>query len=196
MPSPVSGLFLILCLGLTGLVDSDGWCSWYGRGPWKRLLVFGPATRSPRTRRPIVRRGRQSPWMRGVFASGLTPATSISLEIPLNNCDSADVVHYLVEPLARSADSLLAASMIDAQACGWLRDWIKHAIRFVHWASAVSTSRPTPRIYPQGSLFANVVGFLNDGRMPKAGLEQKPPQRSVEHEQSQPRRGPMARAPD
>ena len=28
------------------------------------------------------------------------------------------------------------------------------------------------RIYPQGSLFANVVGFLNDERVPQAGLEQ------------------------
>ncbi len=28
------------------------------------------------------------------------------------------------------------------------------------------------RIYPQGSLFANVVGFLNLERVPQAGLEQ------------------------
>ena len=28
------------------------------------------------------------------------------------------------------------------------------------------------RIYPQGDLFANVVGFLNDERVAQAGLEQ------------------------
>ena len=28
------------------------------------------------------------------------------------------------------------------------------------------------RVYPQGTLFANVVGFLNTERVPQAGLEQ------------------------
>ena len=40
------------------------------------------------------------------------------------------------------------------------------------------------RIYPQGSLFANVVGFLNDEREPQAGLEQSRDEELMRHEQA------------
>ena len=40
------------------------------------------------------------------------------------------------------------------------------------------------RIYPQGSLFANVVGFLNDERVPQAGLEQSRDEELMRHEQA------------
>ncbi len=39
------------------------------------------------------------------------------------------------------------------------------------------------RIYPQGSLFGNVVGFLNDDRIPQAGLEQSRNRELIRHEQ-------------
>ena len=40
------------------------------------------------------------------------------------------------------------------------------------------------RVYPQGDLFANVVGFLNDERVPQAGLEQSRNGELLRHEQS------------
>ena len=40
------------------------------------------------------------------------------------------------------------------------------------------------RVYPQGELFANVVGFLNDERVPQAGLEQSRNAELLRHEQS------------
>ncbi len=39
------------------------------------------------------------------------------------------------------------------------------------------------RVYPQGSLFANVVGFLNQDRIPQAGLEQSLNRRLLRKEQ-------------
>ncbi|HJN36255.1 MAG: peptidoglycan D,D-transpeptidase FtsI family protein [Prochlorococcus sp.] len=40
------------------------------------------------------------------------------------------------------------------------------------------------RVYPQGPLFANVVGFLNQDRVPQAGLEQSRNQDLLRHEQA------------
>ncbi|MEB3158816.1 MAG: penicillin-binding protein 2, partial [Synechococcus sp.] len=40
------------------------------------------------------------------------------------------------------------------------------------------------RVYPQGDLFANVVGFLNQERVPQAGLEQSRDQDLQRHEQA------------
>jgi len=40
------------------------------------------------------------------------------------------------------------------------------------------------RVYPQGDLFANVVGFLNQERVPQAGLEQSRHDDLLRHEQS------------
>ena len=55
------------------------------------------------------------------------------------------------------------------------------------------------RVYPQGTLFANVVGFLNTERVPQAGLEQSRHRDLQRHEQARSLRrgadGAAARCP-
>ncbi len=86
----------------------------------------------------------------------------------------ADVVTRLAAVLAQPRDKLLQAignrrsgvklaTDLDADTAQRVRDL---------GISGLDLEAYPQRIYPQGSLFANVVGFLNLERVPQAGLEQ------------------------
>ncbi len=87
---------------------------------------------------------------------------------------SADVATRLAAVLAKPRDSLLSAigdrrsgvklaTDLDAETAQRVRDL---------GISGLDLEAYPQRVYPQGSLFANVVGFLNLERVPQAGLEQ------------------------
>ena len=87
---------------------------------------------------------------------------------------AADVVTRLATVLAQPREKLLTAignrrsgvklaSDLDADTAQRVRDL---------GISGLDLEAYPQRVYPQGSLFANVVGFLNLERVPQAGLEQ------------------------
>ena len=71
-------------------------------------------------------------------------------------------------------------------ASSWLRaSTLKRRQPFVPLGISGIDLEPYPyRVYPQGSLFANVVGFLNQERQPQAGLEQSRDDDLQRHEQA------------
>jgi cell division protein FtsI (penicillin-binding protein 3) len=97
-----------------------------------------------------------------------------------------DVVDLLATPLAQPAPQLL-------KQLGQRRSGVKLAegldpetaerIRSLG-ISGLDLEAYPQRVYPQGELFANVVGFLNDERVPQAGLEQSRNAELLRHEQS------------
>ena len=97
-----------------------------------------------------------------------------------------DVVDLLARPLAQPAPQLL-------KQLGQRRSGVKLAegldpetaerIRSLG-ISGLDLEAYPQRVYPQGELFANVVGFLNDERVPQAGLEQSRNAELLRHEQS------------
>ena len=82
-----------------------------------------------------------------------------------------DVVTLLAAPLSRSAESLrveLGDSRSGVRLAEGLDPETADRIRGLG-ISGLDLEAYPQRVYPQGSLFANVVGFLNDERVPQAG---------------------------
>ena len=183
-------VFLILCSGLIGLMGRMAWLQLVQTGDLEaRARRLQTQTRDPLgQRRPIVdRTGRLVAMDETRFRLWAHPRYfNLPGDDPGLVRPPEDVVQHLARPLAQSQDKLL-------EQLGERRSGIRLAeeldpetadrIRALG-ISGLDLEAYPQRVYPQGSLFANVVGFLNDERVPQAGLEQSRHSDLLRHEQS------------
>ena len=183
-------VFLILCTGLVGLVGRMAWLQVVQTGELesraRRLQTQTSATLGQR--RPIVDRNGRLVAMDEVRFRlwGHPRYFNLPGDDPGLVRPPEDVVDLLATPLAQPAPQLL-------KQLGQRRSGIKLAegldpetaerIRSLG-ISGLDLEAYPQRVYPQGDLFANVVGFLNDERVPQAGLEQSRNAELLRHEQS------------
>ena len=183
-------VFLILCTGLVGLVGRMAWLQVVQTGELesraRRLQTQTSATLGQR--RPIVdRNGRLVAMDEVRFRLWAHPRYfNLPGDAPGLVRPPEDVVDLLATPLAQPAPQLL-------KQLGQRRSGVKLAegldpetaerIRSLG-ISGLDLEAYPQRVYPQGELFANVVGFLNDERVPQAGLEQSRNAELLRHEQS------------
>ena len=183
-------VFLILCTGLVGLVGRMAWLQLVQTDALesraRRLQTQTSATLGKR--RPIVdRTGRLVAMDEVRFRLWAHPRYfNLPGDAPDLVRPPEDVVELLATPLAQPAPQLL-------EELGQRRSGVKLAegldpetaerIRSLG-ISGLDLEAYPQRVYPQGDLFANVVGFLNDERVPQAGLEQSRNGELLRHEQS------------
>ena len=183
-------VFLILCTGLVGLVGRMAWLQLVQSGELesraRRLQTQTSATLGQR--RPIVDRTGRLVAMDEVHYRLWAHPRYFNLpgDDPGLVRPPEDVVELLATPLAQPPTQLL-------QELGERRSGVKLAegldpetaerIRSLG-ISGLDLEAYPQRVYPQGDLFANVVGFLNDERVPQAGLEQSRNADLQRHEQS------------
>ena len=183
-------VFLILCTGLVGVVGRMAWLQVVQTGELesraRRLQTQTSATLGQR--RPIVdRTGRLVAMDEVRFRLWAHPRYfNLPGDDPGLVRPPEDVVDLLATPLAQPAPQLL-------KQLGQRRSGVKLAegldpetaerIRSLG-ISGLDLEAYPQRVYPQGDLFANVVGFLNDERVPQAGLEQSRNAELLRHEQS------------
>ncbi|WP_392349434.1 peptidoglycan D,D-transpeptidase FtsI family protein [Parasynechococcus sp.] len=183
-------IFLILSAGLVGLI---------GRMAWLQLVQTGPLETRARQlqtqksqplgqRRPIVdRNGRLVALDEKRYRLWAHPRYfNFPGDEPTAIRPPRDVAELLAEPLAAPAETLLQA-MADQRSGVKLREGLDPetaaTIRGLG-VSGLDLEAYPQRVYPQGTLFANVVGFLNTERVPQAGLEQSRHSDLQRHEQA------------
>ena len=183
-------VFLILCTGLVGLV---------GRMAWLQL-VQAPAfeqqarqlqtqrTRPLGQRRPIVdRTGRLVAIDEKRFRLWAHPRYfNLPGDPPNLVRPPEDVVEVLAPHLAIPASELLKALRTRSSGIKLGEELDPETAKRIQalGISGLDLEAYPQRIYPQASLFANVVGFLNAERVPQAGLEQSRDSDLVRHEQA------------
>ncbi|MDA7437714.1 penicillin-binding protein 2, partial [Synechococcus sp. AH-601-P06] len=183
-------VFLILCTGLVGLV---------GRMAWLQL-VQAPAleeqarqlqtqrTRPLGQRRPIVdRTGRLVAIDEKRFRLWAHPRYfNLPGDPPNLVRPASDVVELLAPHLAIPAPELLKALRTRSSGIKLGEELDPETAKRIQalGISGLDLEAYPQRIYPQASLFANVVGFLNAERVPQAGLEQSRDSDLVRHEQT------------
>ena len=183
-------VFLILCTGLVGLVGRMAWLQVVQtrelESRARRLQTQTSATLGQR--RPIVdRNGRLVAMDEVRFRLWAHPRYfNLPGDDPGLVRPPEDVVDLLALPLAQPSPQLL-------KQLGQRRSGVKLAegldpetaerIRSLG-ISGLDLEAYPQRVYPQGDLFANVVGFLNDERVAQAGLEQSRNDELLRHEQS------------
>ena len=184
-------VFLLLCLFLTGLIGRMAWLQLVQTGALEaRARRLQTQTSTPLgTRRPIVdRTGRLVAMDEKRFRLWAHPRYfNLPGDEPGRVRPPEDVVELLATPLARSPESLrqeLGARRSGVRLAEGLDPETADRIRALG-ISGLDLEAYPQRIYPQGPLFANVVGFLNDERVPQAGLEQSRHDDLQRHEQSQ-----------
>ena len=182
-------IFLILCTGLVGLI---------GRMAWLQLVQTSELEARARQlqtqrsqplgqRRPIVdRNGRLVAMDEKRFRLWAHPRYfNFPGDDPNHVRPAGDVAERLSPVLGVPADHLLK-QIGDRQSGIKLEEGIDPETASTISAFGISglDLEPYPqRVYPQGDLFANVVGFLNDERVPQAGLEQSRDDDLLRHEQ-------------
>ena len=183
-------VFLILCTGLAGLV---------GRMAWLQLVqapVLEEQARQLQTqrtrplgqRRPIVdRTGRLVAIDEKRFRLWAHPRYfNLPGDPPNLVRPPSDVVELLAPHLAIPASELLIALRTRSSGIKLGEELDPETAKRIQalGISGLDLEAYPQRIYPQASLFANVVGFLNAERVPQAGLEQSRDSDLVRHEQT------------
>ena len=183
-------VFLILCTGLVGLV---------GRMAWLQLVqapVLEKQARQLQTqrtrplgqRRPIVdRTGRLVAIDEKRFRLWAHPRYfNLPGDPPNLVRPPSDVVELLAPHLAIPASELLMALRTRSSGIKLGEELDPETAKRIQGLgiSGLDLEAYPQRIYPQASLFANVVGFLNAERVPQAGLEQSRDSDLVRHEQA------------
>ncbi|BEV35834.1 penicillin-binding protein 2 [Synechococcus sp. M16CYN] len=168
---------MLLCSGLVGLIGRTGWLQLVQAPTLKKQArqLQTQLTQPLGQRRPIIdRTGRLVAidekrfrlWAHPRYFN--FPGDDSGLVRP-----PADVAEVLAEHLAIQASDLL--KMMGRRTSGIkLEEQIdlETAKRIQSLGiSGLDLEAYSQRIYPQASLFANVVGFLNTERVPQAGLE-------------------------
>ena len=171
-------VFFILCLGLSGLFGRLAWLQTFQSSLLQsRARAFQTEKNYPLgIRRSIVdRRGklvaldekRFRLWAHPKYF--MFPGDSKGIKrTPI------EVAERLAAPLQVSAEELLftmGESASGIRLVEGLSPDLASEIRNLQ-ISGLDLEPYAQRIYPQGDLFANVIGFLDDDRVPQAGLEQ------------------------
>lgn len=171
-------VYFLLCAALMGLVGRLAWLQIVeGSRLEARARAIQTQTIKPiGTRRTIVdRMGRLVAIDEQRFRLWAHPRYfNVPGDEPRSVRPVADVMAKLAPVLGRSSDELVST-------VGQRRSGVKLAAALdpetaqrvrALGISGLDLEAYPQRIYPQGSLFANVVGFLNLERVPQAGLEQ------------------------
>ncbi len=183
-------IFWILAAGLLGLV---------GRMAWLQLVQAPDLEQRARQlqtqrtqplgqRRPIVdRTGRLVAMDEKRFRLWAHPRYfNMPGDAPNLVRPAEDVAAVLADPLARPAPALLRAMGTQASGIKLAEELDPETADRIRalGISGLDLEAYPQRVYPQASLFANVVGFLNAERQPQAGLEQSRDGDLARHEQT------------
>ena len=183
-------VFALLCLGLVGLMGRMAWLQVFQASELEARArsVQTQRTKPLGTRRPIVdRTGRLVALDEERYRLWLHPRYfNLPGDAPTLIRPPADVAERLAplltlteaEILRRIGDRPSGIKLIEG-----LDPETASTIRSAGISGVDLVSYPY-RVYPQGDLFANVVGFLNQDREPQAGLEQSRHDELQRHEQA------------
>ncbi len=177
-PGRILTVYLLLCAALLGLAGRLAWLQVVQapRLQARALAIQTQAITPIGKRRTIVdRMGRLVALDEERYTLWAHPRYfNLPGDDPQQIRPPSDVVEKLALVLARPASELL-------NAIGKRRSGVKlatgldpetaHQVRELG-ISGLDLEAYPQRVYPQGQLFANVVGFLNLERVPQAGLEQ------------------------
>jgi len=183
-------IFMILSAGLAGLILRMAWLQMVQANALedRARQLQTQRTQPLGQRRPIVdRTGRLVAIDEKRFRLWAHPRYfNLPGDDPNHVRPAGDVAAVLAEPLAMSKADLLT-SMGDRPSGIKLAEEIDpetaESIRQLG-VSGLDLEPYPQRVYPQGALFANVVGFLNDERVAQAGLEQSRDDDLARHEQA------------
>ena len=183
-------IFMILSAGLAGLILRMSWLQMVQANALedRARQLQTQRTQPLGQRRPIVdRTGRLVAIDEKRFRLWAHPRYfNLPGDDPNHVRPAGDVAAVLAEPLAMSQADLLT-SMGDRPSGIKLAEEIDpetaESIRQLG-VSGLDLEPYPQRVYPQGALFANVVGFLNDERVAQAGLEQSRDDDLARHEQA------------
>jgi len=171
-------VFGLLCVGLIGLMGRMAWLQFFQA---EELEARARSVQTQRTqplgiRRPIVdRTGRLIALDEERYRLWLHPRYfNLPGDDPTHIRPPADVADRLAPLLSMSPETILQKIGDRPSGIKLLEGLDPETAASVRAAgiSGVDLESYLHRVYPQGELFANVVGFLNQERVPQAGLEQ------------------------
>lgn len=171
-------VYVLLCIGLSGLAARLTWLQVID-APNLREKARAIQTRSQRPlgkRRSIVdRNGRLVALDEERFTLWAHPRYfNFPGDDPLSVREADDVAERLADVLAVPQDTLLSRMAGRRSGVKLMTDLDPEDADRIRQLgiSGLDLEAYPQRVYPQGTLFANVVGFLNLERAPQAGLEQ------------------------
>ena len=183
-------VFVLLCAGLFGLVGRMAWLQIFQASELeaRARVVQTQRTKPLGSRRPIVdRNGRLVALDEERYRLWAHPRYfNFPGDEPTLIRDRKEVAARLSSVLALSTGEL-NKRMGDSSSGIKLAEGVDPETATTVRSLGISgiDLEPYPyRVYPQGSLFANVVGFLNQERQPQAGLEQSRDTDLQRHEQA------------
>ena len=171
-------VFGLLCVGLVGLMGRMTWLQLFQA---EELEARARSVQTQRTqplgkRRPIVdRTGRLIALDEERYRLWLHPRYfNLPGDDPTHIRPPADVADRLAPLLSMSPETILQKIGNRPSGIKLLEGLDPETAASVRASgiSGVDLESYLHRVYPQGELFANVVGFLNQERVPQAGLEQ------------------------
>ncbi|MBL6797704.1 MAG: penicillin-binding protein 2 [Synechococcus sp. BS307-5m-G39] len=183
-------VFALLCVGLVGLMGRMAWLQMFQASELEARArsVQTQRTQPLGTRRPIIdRRGRLIALDEERYRLWLHPRYfNLPGDDPALIRPSADVAERLAPLLSLSSAEILKRIGNRPSGIKLLEGLDPETAAAVRGAgiSGVDLESYPHRVYPQGDLFANVVGFLNQERVPQAGLEQSRHDDLQRHEQA------------
>lgn len=183
-------VFVLLCAGLIGLIGRMAWLQIFEASTLeaRARVVQTQRTKPLGSRRPIVdRNGRLVALDEERYRLWAHPRYfNFPGDDPTRIRDSTEVAERLSQVLSFSPGELIKL-MGDSSSGIKLAEGIDPetatSVRSLG-ISGIDLEPYSYRVYPQGSLFANVVGFLNQEREPQAGLEQSRDVDLQRHEQA------------
>ena len=183
-------VFALLCVGLVGLMGRMAWLQMFQASELEARArsVQTQRTQPLGTRRPIIdRTGRLIALDEERYRLWLHPRYfNLPGDDPALIRPSADVAERLAPLLSLSSAEILKRIGNRPSGIKLLEGLDPETASAVRGAgiSGVDLESYPHRVYPQGDLFANVVGFLNQERVPQAGLEQSRHDDLQRHEQA------------
>ena len=183
-------IFMILSAGLAGLILRMAWLQMVQANALedRARQLQTQRTQPLGQRRPIVdRTGRLVAIDEKRFRLWAHPRYfNLPGDDPNHVRPAGDVAAVLAEPLAMSKADLLTSMGDRPSGIKLAKDIDPETAESIRQLGVSGLDlEPYPqRVYPQGALFANVVGFLNDERVAQAGLEQSRDDDLARHEQA------------
>jgi cell division protein FtsI (penicillin-binding protein 3) len=183
-------VFALLCLGLFGLMGRMAWLQVFQATELEARArsVQTQRTKPLGTRRPIVdRTGRLVALDEERYRLWLHPRYfNLPGDAPTLIRPPADVAARLAPLLSLTEQEILKRMGDRPSGIKLIEGLDPETASRIRSAgiSGVDLESYPHRVYPQGDLFANVVGFLNQDREPQAGLEQSRDDELQRHEQA------------
>ena len=189
-PGRMRAVFALLCLGLVGLMGRMAWLQVFQATELEARArsVQTQRTKPLGTRRPIVdRTGRLVALDEERYRLWLHPRYfNLPGDAPTLIRPPADVAARLAPLLSLTEQEILKRMGDRPSGIKLIEGLDPETASRIRSAgiSGVDLESYPHRVYPQGDLFANVVGFLNQDREPQAGLEQSRDDELQRHEQA------------